>query len=48
VARVSIGSGPMRAALTLVRHIARELQNGTYTAFSENTISHADMNKLME
>ena len=48
VARVSTGSGPMRAALTLVRRIAEELQRGTYASFSENTISHADMNTLME
>ena len=47
VARVSTGSGPMRAALTLVRRIAEELHRGTYASFSENTISHADMNKLM-
>lgn len=48
VARVSIGSGPMRAALTLVRRIARELQGGTYACFTENTISYADVNTLME
>jgi 2-methylisocitrate lyase-like PEP mutase family enzyme len=47
VARVSTGSGPARAALTLVRRIAEELQRGTYASFSENTISHADINKLM-
>jgi 2-methylisocitrate lyase-like PEP mutase family enzyme len=48
VARVSTGSGPMRAALTLVRRIAEELQRGTYASFTENAISHADMNKLMD
>src|SRR5436189_265617 len=35
VARVSVGSGPMRATLALVRDIARELKSsGTYSAFT--------------
>jgi 2-methylisocitrate lyase-like PEP mutase family enzyme len=48
VARVSVGSGPMRATLTLVRRIAEELQRGTYASFTEDVISHAEVNKLME
>ncbi len=49
VARVSTGSGPMRAGLTLARRIAQELkQRGTYTSFAENAITHAEVNRLME
>jgi 2-methylisocitrate lyase-like PEP mutase family enzyme len=47
VARVSTGSGPMRASLTLVQRIAEELRQGTYAAFTDGVISHADANKLM-
>lgn len=47
VARVSVGSGPMRATLALVRRIARELlEQGTYTSFTEATVSYADTNSL--
>jgi len=47
VARVSMGSGPMRAALTTLRRIATELaEQGTYTGFTENTLSHAECNRL--
>jgi 2-methylisocitrate lyase-like PEP mutase family enzyme len=47
VARVSLGSGPMRATLGLVRGIAQELQTtGTYTAL-EDAPSHAEVNKLL-
>jgi 2-methylisocitrate lyase-like PEP mutase family enzyme len=49
VRRVSVGSGLMRAAMTLVRRAARELlESGTYSAFSEGAISHAEMNKLLD
>jgi len=49
VARVSVGSGPMRAALTLVRDIAKELkESGTYARFTEGALSHAEVNKLMQ
>lgn len=48
VARISTGSGPMRAALALTTRVAEELQHGTYASFTENTISHADVNTLME
>lgn len=47
VARVSLGSGPMRAAMTLVRRLADEvLTKGTYSAL-EGIIPHAEMNELM-
>jgi 2-methylisocitrate lyase-like PEP mutase family enzyme len=47
VARVSLGSGPMRAALGLLRRLAQELKaNGTYTAM-DGAPSHAEMNRLM-
>lgn len=49
VARVSLGSGPMRAAMTVVRRIAQELlTSGTYAAFTEGAISYAELNRLME
>jgi 2-methylisocitrate lyase-like PEP mutase family enzyme len=49
VARVSMGGGPARAALTTVRRIAEELlSSGTYSQFnSPDTISHMEMNKLV-
>jgi 2-methylisocitrate lyase-like PEP mutase family enzyme len=47
VARVSLGSGAMRATLGLIRAIAAELKaTGTYRAM-ENAPSHADVNHLM-
>jgi 2-methylisocitrate lyase-like PEP mutase family enzyme len=48
VARVSLGSGPMRATLGLLRRIAAELGGaGTYSTL-ENAIPYADVNRLME
>jgi 2-methylisocitrate lyase-like PEP mutase family enzyme len=48
VARVSVGSGAMRGALTFTRSIAEELrEKGTYELFTRDTISHAEVNKLM-
>jgi 2-methylisocitrate lyase-like PEP mutase family enzyme len=49
VARVSMGGGPARAALTTVRRVAEELlSSGTYSQFnSPETISHMEMNKLV-
>jgi 2-methylisocitrate lyase-like PEP mutase family enzyme len=49
VARVSMGGGPARAALTTVRRIAEELlSSGTYSRFaSPDTISHMEMNQLI-
>jgi 2-methylisocitrate lyase-like PEP mutase family enzyme len=47
VARVSLGSGPMRATLGLVRRLAEELKmTGTYPAL-EGAPSHADVNRML-
>jgi 2-methylisocitrate lyase-like PEP mutase family enzyme len=47
VARVSLGSGPMRATLRLVRRMAEELKTtGTYAAI-EGAPSHADVNRML-
>jgi 2-methylisocitrate lyase-like PEP mutase family enzyme len=48
VARVTFGSGPMRAALALTREIALELRDrGTYAALTERTLSYDEANELM-
>jgi 2-methylisocitrate lyase-like PEP mutase family enzyme len=48
VARVTLGSGPIRATLQLLGRLARELQStGTYSEL-EGVISHADVNALMD
>jgi 2-methylisocitrate lyase-like PEP mutase family enzyme len=48
VRRVSIGSGPCRAAAGLTQRIARELRSqGTYSAFTEGAIAYPEMNRLM-
>jgi 2-methylisocitrate lyase-like PEP mutase family enzyme len=47
VARVSLGSGPIRATLSLMRRLADEvLTRGTFSTL-EGIISHASMNELM-
>ncbi len=47
VRRVSVGSGPMRAALTLVQKIAVELrERGTYQSFTDGAITHAGTQRL--
>jgi 2-methylisocitrate lyase-like PEP mutase family enzyme len=47
VARVSVGSGAMRATLGLLRRVADELKtSGTYSAMEE-TVPYAEMNKLL-
>jgi 2-methylisocitrate lyase-like PEP mutase family enzyme len=47
VARVSLGSGPMRATLGLLVRMAEELKSsGTYTAL-ESDVPHAEMNKML-
>jgi 2-methylisocitrate lyase-like PEP mutase family enzyme len=47
VARVSVGSGAMRAALGLVKRIADELRtSGTYTGL-EGGIPYADVNRML-
>jgi 2-methylisocitrate lyase-like PEP mutase family enzyme len=49
VARVSLGSGPMRAALAVVRDVARELKTkGTYTAFTNHAMKFDEVNELMK
>jgi 2-methylisocitrate lyase-like PEP mutase family enzyme len=48
VRRVSVGSGPMRATLGLVRRIGDELlRDGTYTGFLAGAPSHADVNRML-
>jgi len=48
VARVSVGSGPMRATLGLLERIARELHDrGTYQSMVEGAIAYADVNSLL-
>jgi 2-methylisocitrate lyase-like PEP mutase family enzyme len=47
VARVSLGSGPMRATLGLLRRAAVELRSsGTYSAM-EGAVPYAEVNKLL-
>lgn len=47
VARVSLGSGPARAAMTAFRRVAEEvLSKGTYSGL-DGIVSHAEMNALM-
>jgi len=49
VKRVSYGSGPMRAAMGLLRRIARESQTtGTYNALLEGAVPSQEMNALFE
>ncbi len=49
VARVSVGSGPMRATLALTQRIAQELrERGTYTGFTEGTPPLRDFNRLFD
>ena len=46
VARVSLGSGPMRATLGLLRRMAEELKaTGTYSAL-DGAVPYADVNKM--
>ena len=47
VARVTVGSGAMRAAMGLMRRIAKELRgSGTYQAL-EGAIPFAELNRMM-
>jgi 2-methylisocitrate lyase-like PEP mutase family enzyme len=47
VARVSVGSGPMRATLGLLRRVAEELKaSGTYGAMA-GAVPYAEVNKLL-
>jgi len=47
VARVSVGSGPMRATLGLVGRIARQLRGeGTFSLMTDGALPYADANRL--
>ena len=47
VKRISMGSGPMRAAMGLLRRIAREAQaSGTYNSLLEGAVPYPEMNAL--
>ncbi|MGH9558843.1 MAG: isocitrate lyase/PEP mutase family protein [Bryobacteraceae bacterium] len=48
VARVSVGSGPMRAVLGLLDRIARELrEDGTFASILDGAVPYAEVNQLM-
>ena len=47
VARISFGSGPMRAGLTLLQHFASEILSEGFSSTLKDCISHAEMNKIM-
>jgi 2-methylisocitrate lyase-like PEP mutase family enzyme len=47
VARVSVGSGPMRATLGLVSRMARQLRDeGTFSLMTDGAMTYADANRL--
>jgi len=49
VARLSLGSGPARAALAAFRRIAREvLDQGTYHSMTEDTFTYDEMQRLLQ
>ncbi len=49
VARLSTGSGPVRAALALVRKIGEELiEKGNYESMTENSLNYAETNRLFD
>lgn len=49
VARVSVGSGPMRATMGLAARIARQLrEEGTYSLFTDGATTYAEANRLFE
>jgi len=48
VARISVGSGPMRATMGLMRAIAEEFRDsGTYTRMLDGAIPYRDANELL-
>ena len=48
VARVSVGSGPMRATLGFLSRLARELhEDGIFKSMTEGALPYADANRLM-
>ena len=47
VRRLSLGSGPMRAAMSAFRRIAQELmESGTYQSLQQSPISYDEMNRM--
>jgi 2-methylisocitrate lyase-like PEP mutase family enzyme len=49
VARVSLGSGPMRASLGLLKRMARQLQQeGSFALMTQDAVSYPDANRLFE
>ena len=49
VARVSVGSGPMRAALGFLGRMARQLrEEGVFTLMTEGAVPYADANRLVQ
>jgi 2-methylisocitrate lyase-like PEP mutase family enzyme len=49
VARVSLGSGPMRATMAVLRDITHELKGaGTYASFTKHAMTFAEVNELMK
>jgi 2-methylisocitrate lyase-like PEP mutase family enzyme len=49
VKRISMGSGPMRAAMGLLRRIAREAQTaGTYHLLLDGPVPYPEMNALFK
>ena len=49
VARVSVGSGPMRATLGLTARIARQLrEEGSFSLMTDGAMTYADANRLFE
>jgi len=47
VARVSVGSGPMRATLGLLQRIATDLAAGRFDAFTTGSLPYDEVNRLM-
>lgn len=49
VARVSVGSGPMRAALGFLGRMARQLhEEGVFTLMTDGAVPYADANRLVQ
>jgi len=49
VARVSVGSGPMRATLGFLGRMARQFrEEGAFTLMTEGTLPYADANRLLQ
>ena len=49
VARVSLGSGPMRASLGFLRRMGKQLrEEGVFTMMTEGAPPHAEMNRMFE